>query len=109
MRSRYSAFALGDARYLLDTWHPSTRPTALDLDPDVRWTGLDVLTTRGGLLLDAEGTVEFAAHYVIAGGGAGTVIAGGGAGARRSATQHERSRFLRERGRWTYLDGVSLG
>lgn len=98
MRSRYSAFALGDARYLLDTWHPSTRPAALDLDPDVRWTGLDVLATTGGLLLDAEGTVEFAAHYVIR-----------GAGPRRTGTQHERSRFLREAGRWTYLDGVSLG
>ena len=100
MRSRYSAFALGDARYLLDTWHPSTRPTTLDLDPDVRWTGLDVLSSTGGLLLDAEGTVEFTAHYVIA---------GEERGARRTGTQHERSRFRRESGRWTYLDGISLG
>ena len=29
MRSRYSAFAVGDAAYLLATWHPSTRPAAL--------------------------------------------------------------------------------
>ncbi len=99
MRSRYSAFALGDTRYLLGTWHPSTRPRTLELDPDVRWTGLDVLATTGGSLLDAEGTVEFAAHYVR----------GSGAGGRRTGTQHERSRFLREGGRWTYLDGVSLG
>ena len=99
MRARYSAFALGNARYLLDTWHPSTRPTALDLDPDVRWTGLDVLTTTGGLLLDAEGTVEFAAHYCRE----------SRSGAGHTGTQHERSRFLREDGRWTYLDGVSLG
>ena len=99
MRSRYSAFALGDARYLLDTWHPGTRPPALVLDADVRWTGLDVLATTGGSMLDAEGIVEFAAHYLVAVGADG----------RRTGTQHERSRFLRAAGRWTYLDGVSLG
>ena len=98
MRSRFSAFALGDVRYLLDTWHPSTRPAELHLYPDVRWTHLDVLATTGGLLLDAEGTVEFAAHYLVA----------EGTGGRRAGTQHERSRFLREAGRWAYLDGISL-
>jgi SEC-C motif-containing protein len=93
MRSRYSAFALGDAGYLLATWHPSTRPAALDLDGRVRWTGLDVLATSGGSLLAAEGTVEFRASYVVDG---------------RSDAQHENSRFVRV-GRWRYLDGVSLG
>ena len=93
MRSRYSAFALADAGYLLATWHPTTRPRALELDPDVRWTGLDVLDTTGGALLDAEGTVEFRAHHVAPG---------------RVGAQHERSRFVREGGRWRYLDGVSL-
>ena len=34
MRSRYSAFAVGDAGYLLRTWHPSRRPADLALDPD---------------------------------------------------------------------------
>ena len=93
MRSRYSAFVLGDPGYLLATWHPSTRPAALDLDTGVRWTGLDVLGTAGGSPLETEGTVEFRAHYVTAG---------------RAGAQHERSRFLRDRGRWFYLDGVSL-
>jgi SEC-C motif-containing protein len=93
MRSRYSAFALGDTVYLLTTWHPTTRPRTLDLDHDVRWTGLDVLATTGGSLLSGEGTVEFRAHYVR----------GGGAG-----FQHENSRFVREGGRWRYLDGVAL-
>ena len=93
MRSRYSAFALGDTGYLLATWHPRTRPQALDLDSDVRWTGLDVLATTEGSLLDREGTVEFRAHYVVAG---------------RVGAQHENSRFLRDGGRWHYLDGVSL-
>ena len=93
MRSRYSAFARGNRAYLLATWHPRTRPHALDLDRDVRWTGLDVVAVTGGSLLDREGTVEFRAHYVRA---------------RTSRAQHERSRFLREDGQWHYLDGVSL-
>jgi SEC-C motif-containing protein len=93
MRSRYTAFAVGDAAYLLDTWHPSTRPRVLELDPDVRWTGLAVLATSGGSLLMADGTVEFSAHYVDR---------------RGAGSQHERSRFRREAGQWRYLDGISL-
>jgi len=93
MRSRYSAFVVGDVGYLLATWHPSTRPRSLDLDPNMRWTGLDVLGTTGGSLLGAEGTVEFRAHYVHNG------VAG---------AQHENSRFVRDGGRWRYVDGVSL-
>jgi SEC-C motif-containing protein len=93
MRSRYSAFVLGEAGYLLETWHPTTRPRTLALDPAVRWTGLDVLATTGGGPLESAGTVEFRAHYVAA----------GSAGA-----QHEHSRFIRDDGRWHYLDGVSL-
>ena len=94
MRSRYSAFALGDAEYLLTTWHTGTRPDTLELDDDVRWTGLDVLATTGGSLLAADGTVEFRASYVRQG---------------RAGAQHENSRFVREDGQWRYLDGVSLG
>ena len=94
MRSRYSAFAVGDPAYLLATWHPSTRPRTLELDPDVRWTGLDVLATTGGSLLAAEGTVEFRASYRVGG---------------RDGAQHENSRFVRIGGQWRYLDGVSLG
>ena len=93
MRSRYSAFAVGDPAYLLATWHPTTRPHTLTLDDDVRWTGLDVLATTGGSPLSADGTVEFRAHYLAAG---------------TDGAQHERSRFVREGGRWHYLDGVSL-
>jgi len=93
MRSRYSAFAVGDPAHLLATWHSSTRPRSLDLDPAVRWTGLEVLATTGGTLLAAEGTVEFRAWHLV----------GGEPGA-----QHEKSRFVREDGQWRYLDGVAL-
>ncbi len=88
MRSRYSAFAVGDKAYLLATWHSSTRPRSLQLDPGTRWTGLDVLATGGGGLFAADGTVEFRAHRV----------SGGDIG-----SQHEVSRFVREDGAWRYL------
>jgi SEC-C motif-containing protein len=93
MRSRYRAFAVGDPAYLLATWHESTRPGALTLDDDVRWTGLDVLSTTGGSMFATEGTVEFRAHHVRDG---------------RAGAQHENSRFVREGGRWFYVDGVAL-
>ncbi|MER7459238.1 YchJ family metal-binding protein [Micromonospora sp. NPDC126480] len=90
MRSRYSAFAGGDAAYLLRTWHSSTRPARLRLDPDERWTGLEIVDTLGGNLFDATGEVEFRAHHRARG---------------RAGTLAERSRFVREDGRWVYLDG----
>jgi len=93
MRSRYSAFAVGAADYLLATWHPATRPARLELDDDVRWIGLDVLATTGGSLLASDGTVEFRAHYLRD---------------RQPGAQHENSRFVRDGGRWHYLDGISL-
>ena len=65
-RSRYSAFAVGDAGYLLRTWHPSGRPQTLSLDPALRWIRLAVLETRDGGLFDATGTVQFRAVYVQA-------------------------------------------
>ncbi|MFC4604475.1 YchJ family protein [Rhodococcus kronopolitis] len=91
MRSRYSAFAVGDAAYLLRSWHPSTRPRRLDLDPEQRWTRLDVLATTGGGPFETEGTVEFVAHYVVD-------------GHRDSLREH--SRFRRVDGRWLYLDAI---
>ena len=92
MRSRYSAFVAGEAAYLLSTWHSTTRPSSVTIDPELRWTGLQVLETGGGSPLDAEGTVEFRAEYERDG------IRG---------ALHERSRFVRERGVWFYLDGVA--
>ncbi len=88
MRSRYSAFAAGDAEYLLRTWHPSSRPGALTLDPALRWTRLAVLETRDGGLFDAAGTVRFRALYVREG---------------KRGVLAETSRFVRQDGLWTYL------
>lgn len=96
MRSRYSAYALAQGRgptssaileYLMQTWHPSTAPGELDLAP-LNWTGLEIVheETRG----DA-GVVEFVAHHKVNG---------------RAQKLHEVSRFVREDGRWRYVDGV---
>lgn len=90
MRSRFTAFALGDTGYLLRTWHPRTRPARLTLDPAQRWTRLDILDTERGGLFDTTGTVEFRAHYRHAG---------------HPGEQQERSRFVRDDGNWVYLDG----
>lgn len=91
MRSRYSAYVLGARDYLLATWHPSTRPPAASLDDSggTHWLGLAV--KRHAQPAPDEAVVEFVARYRI-----------GGAPAVRL---HETSRFLREDGRWYYLDG----
>ena len=89
MRSRYSAYVLKLADYLLATWHPSTRPSELDLAADdSKWLGLDV--KRDDVQDDDRATVEFVARYRIAG---------------RGHRLHELSRFVREDGRWFYVDG----
>jgi SEC-C motif domain protein len=89
MRSRYSAFAAGDADYLLRTWHPTTRPARLDLDPRTQWVRLEIIATAEGGPFHTEGTVEFRAHYRERG---------------HEDSLHELSRFVRESGAWVYLD-----
>lgn len=90
MRSRFSAFAVGDAAHLLRTWHPDTRPARLDLDPDVRWYRLDVLRTERGGLGDDEGVVEFRAFHRSPDG---------------RGDLHETSRFVRVARQWLYVEG----
>lgn len=90
MRSRYSAYVRQLAGYLLDTWHPSTRPLPpLTFEPGVRWLGLEVKrhTVHGA----DSAEVEFVARSRIGG---------------RAQRLHERSRFVRENGRWAYVDGL---
>ncbi|MEU5424672.1 YchJ family protein [Streptomyces olivoreticuli] len=91
MRSRYSAFAVRDAAYLLRSWHPDTRPESLDFDPEQRWTRLEILGTTGGTAFHNEGTVEFRAHFTARG---------------RAGDQHENSRFARVNGEWVYVDAL---
>lgn len=92
MRSRYSAYVLGDEAYLLATWHPSTRPASLDLaaqSPAPTWLGLSVL--RHEETPPDRAIVAFVARMRIGGG--------------RAHRMQEVSRFVREDGRWFYVDG----
>lgn len=90
MRSRYSAFVLGLEPYLLASWHVSTRPAVLGLagEGGTKWLGLEV--RRASDEDDSHATVEFVARYRVAG---------------RGHRLHEVSRFVREDGRWFYVDG----
>lgn len=88
MRSRYTAFVGERADYLRATWHPSTRPAALDFEPGTKWLGLAV--RRHGATGADRAEVEFVARYRVGG---------------RAVRLHEASRFVREGGRWFYVDG----
>jgi SEC-C motif-containing protein len=86
MRSRYTAYVLGDVDHLFRSWHPATRPNDLSGLPTVEWTGLEVLDVVDGGPEDDRGIVEFRASH-------------------RGGSLHERSRFTRRGRRWVYLDG----
>ncbi len=90
MRSRYTAYVLGHAGYLLDSWHPERRPESLELDGGQNWLGLKIIHTENGGERDEQGLVEFVARFKIAG---------------RGHRLHEISRFTRLNERWYYLDG----
>lgn len=96
MRSRFTAFAVGDEAYLLASWAARTRPDSLDLDPTLRWYRLDILGTSGGAF-DTAGTVEFTAYYRSKPGTPEDECVKG--------VQREKSRFERVGGEWFYVDG----
>jgi SEC-C motif domain protein len=89
MRSRYSAYVLDLTDYLRDSWHASTRPPVIEPNPPgLKWLGLEV---RQHTLQDADhASVEFVARSKLGG---------------RAQRLHETSRFVREGGRWFYVDG----
>ena len=87
MRSRYTAFALADAEYLLRTWHPRTRPDTVELD-DRQWIGLDVVDRVDGGPDDMMGIVGFVARFRLDG---------------HDGVLTERSAFVRRGARWVYL------
>ncbi len=90
MRSRYTAFAVRDVGYLLQTWHASTKPAAIDPGTILEWQELRIIRTEEGREGDSKGVVEFEA----------TFSTGQGRGLLR-----EVSRFVRENGQWFYVDG----
>jgi SEC-C motif-containing protein len=84
MRSRYTAYALQNEQYLLDSWHASTRPESIIIDPSAQWLRLSILNSNND-------HVEFVATYRLQG---------------RAHKLHEISQFVFEDGNWFYVDGV---
>jgi len=89
MRSRYCAYVLCNEQYLLETWHPRTRPGSIPFSKNQKWLGLSVIDVAITGTDSAE--VEFIARSRVSNAAA--------------VRQHERSRFVREGGRWFYVDG----
>ena len=87
MRSRYSAYVVGQLDYLLRTWHTSSAPGDLELSP-TQWQSLEIMQTES---TQEAGVVEFIARYKING---------------KAHRMHETSRFVREQGAWYYVDGI---
>ncbi len=97
MRSRYTAFALGQVDYLIATHHPTQRhpnerQQLVKSIKNTTWLGLRVLQTQQGQAEDRQGQVEFIAYYQDP----------------KSGQIHERSRFVKQRERWFYVDGDQL-
>ncbi len=92
MRSRYAAFVKERADYLIATWHASRRPSRVNFDVGANWLGLEV--RQHARRDDTHAEVEFIARQKSAG--------------LPALRLHERSRFVREEGRWYYVDGDHL-
>lgn len=92
MRSRYSAFVLNNDKYIYKSWSKTTRPSkkSLKQDDPSEWLGLTIVRTAQGTIFDFEGVVEFIARFQSDG---------------KAQQLHEVSRFIRENGKWVYLDG----
>jgi SEC-C motif-containing protein len=90
MRSRYTAYTLSLEAYLLQTWHPDTRPAELNLDEDqsMQWIGLQIkqVKTSGD-----KASVNFVARYKVNG---------------KAHKLCELSQFVRIGNIWLYLSGT---
>jgi len=95
MRSRFTAYALGEVDYLVTTHDPEHLPDRaqiLDWSRRAKFTALDVREVIDGGAEHENGVVEFVADFVEAG---------------EKQEHHERSRFRRIDGRWFYIDGTT--
>ena len=93
MRSRFSAYAMQNAAYLLETWDSNKRPDNIDFskEGDVEWSKLEIVNKKKGGEKDSKGFVEFKAYYTLDGD---------------EYVMNEISRFVKKEGKWLYLDGV---
>ena len=90
MRARYSAYAKDRLDFLLDTWHPTTRPAQFKSPESMEWTGLVIHSTEKGTPDDSLGYVAFTAGYIKDG---------------QPGELKEASEFIKVSGHWFYLNG----
>ncbi|QBQ56017.1 YchJ family protein [Nitrosococcus wardiae] len=92
MRSRFTAFAIKDEAYILETWDPAKRPPKVDFPKTpIEWNRLEIVEKKKGGNKDTKGIVEFKAYYLLD---------------NEEYVVNEISRFRKEQGRWYYLDGA---
>ncbi len=96
MRSRYSAYAIADVEYILRTTYPSMRRNydrqAIEhWARSSQWEKLEIISINKGGIKDKRGMVEFKAHYLDSN--------------RESKVHHEYSNFVKELGKWFFVDG----
>lgn len=93
MRSRYSAFVMAEADYLIASTQPEYRQNLNResmIDPQIRWLRLQIIDTRQGMASDHQGQVRFIATFVEGG---------------QFRTLEENSNFSRIDQHWYYRDG----
>lgn len=92
MRSRFTAYAMQNSSYLLETWVESKRPKEINFSKEKsEWTKLEIIKTKKGEKKDSKGVVEFKAYYTLDNEG---------------HVMKEISRFQKKSGQWLYLDGL---
>jgi len=87
MRSHYSAYARGLTEYVRSSWHPSTLPEGLTLEDNPEWLQLQIIATGSH---GNRGYVHFKAYFQVDDD---------------IGVMEEQSHFVREQGRWYYLEG----
>lgn len=92
MKSRFTAYAMLNKTYLLDTWVADTRPQEIDFSKEeVEWTRLEIVDIKKGGENDSKGIVEFKAFYRLG---------------EDEYVMNEISRFKKIAGKWLYMDGL---
>lgn len=89
MRARYCAHVVNRPQFILDSWHGSSRPSLADIAPFVAlpWHDLTILGHQAG---PSESFVTFLARYQDGD---------------KLAFHLEKSRFVKEEGRWYFHSG----
>ena len=96
MRSRYTAFTLGNGDYLMKSWHtdyrnPKEKKEIEQWAKSVKWIKLEIVKTEEVGVADNQGYVTFKAFFSECG---------------KIMCIHEKSLFYKEDGEWYYHSGV---